>query len=86
MKCIKNASEVRKVSDEEAISMVKVGWAYCAKKEYKAVHGKKKAEVKEVLQEGDEIIIKKSKPIKMSKEDRMKGKAGSARIGGSKGG
>lgn len=82
MKCIKLNEEIRKVSNEEAIDMVKKGWAYCAKSYYKKLHGKVKVEKKELV-EGDEIIVKKSKPIKMSKEDRMKGKS---RIGGSKGG
>ena len=51
MKCIKNKDEMRRVRDDEAIEMVKKGWQYCKKSEYKARNGKKtetKKAVKEV--------------------------------------
>jgi hypothetical protein len=35
MKTIKNATEIKRVSDKTAAELVKLGWKYCPKHEYK---------------------------------------------------
>ena len=35
MKTVKSGGEIRRVEDNEATDMVKRGWAYCAKSEWK---------------------------------------------------
>jgi len=46
MKCVKNGEEIRKVKDENAVKLVKEGWNYCPKHEWKKkVRGEVKVEV-----------------------------------------
>lgn len=41
MKCIKNKTgEIRRVKDELADELVKKGWVYAPKSEYKAINGR----------------------------------------------
>jgi hypothetical protein len=47
MKTIKRGEEIKRVSDNEAITLVKEGWAYCPKSEWKQnVRDKDKKEKK----------------------------------------
>ena len=46
MKTIKRGVEVKRVSDKEAINMVKFGWEYCSKNLWK--EGSKKKPVQEL--------------------------------------
>lgn len=56
MKCVKKGEEIRKVTDQEAPIMVRAGWNYCSRKEWrekvrdkiKKVEVKPKVEVKEI--------------------------------------
>jgi hypothetical protein len=34
-KCVRKDKEVRRVSDEKAAALVKQGWQYCSKSEYR---------------------------------------------------
>jgi len=41
MKCIKKHGEIRRVSDSQAVTLVKDnGWTYCPKKEWKELRKK----------------------------------------------
>jgi len=63
MKIVKNASDIRKVRDEEAVKMVKAGWKYCPKSEWKASGKSNPPPVQE------EKKVKKDKKPKVKKEE-----------------
>jgi hypothetical protein len=46
MKCIKKGSEIQRVANEKADVMVKSGWAFCPKKEWKVLRDEKAAKSK----------------------------------------
>jgi len=71
MKCIINGEEIRKVSNQQAVDMVKNGWAYCPKKLWKEkVRDKvkiKEAEKTENTEKNKEVKVEseiKDKPSK----------------------
>jgi hypothetical protein len=68
MKTIKRGVEVKRVSDKEAINMVKFGWEYCPKNLWK--EGSKKKPVQELEYESDNMSDKKKR--KMRKENKKK--------------
>ena len=68
MKIVKSGSDIKKVSDIDAVKLVNAGWKYCAKSEWKA--RKDKAEVvKEVKVEVVDVEADK-KEKKQSKKNR----------------
>jgi len=78
MKCVKKGGEIQRVTDERASTMVKSGWAYCPKSEWKttsrnATGGKKAqkvpAEKAEKAEKADELK-ESSKKSDKSKEYR----------------
>lgn len=48
MKTVKNGSDIRRVKDEVAATMVKNGWKYCSKSEFKATGQKAPVQEQEV--------------------------------------
>lgn len=79
MKTVILGSDVRRVSDQDAYNMVKNGWKYCMKSEWKKLHSNKKNS----STESPEVILnnkpkhkdnskgkdKKSKYLKKQKEE-----------------
>ncbi len=63
MKCIKNGSEIRRVSDQDAMDMVKNGWKYCPKHEWKN-KGSKPVPTESIVK----VTAKKS--MKQTKKDK----------------
>jgi len=68
MKTIKRGNEIKRVSDKEAIDMVKFGWEYCPKNLFK--EGKKNKPVKNLDEEIDSMSDKKKR--KLRKENKRK--------------
>jgi len=69
MKTIKRNNEIKRVSDKEAMKMVKCGWEYCPKTLWKEKIKSKKINV-ELSQETDNMTDKKKR--KMRKENKRK--------------
>jgi hypothetical protein len=66
MKTLKKGTDVVKKSDAEAMDLVKKGWAYCPKSEYKKVHGK----IEQVFQpKKEKPASKKNKKQKALEQD-----------------
>jgi len=65
MKCIKKENEVKRVKDIDAFKMVKEGWEFCKKSEWK--NGGRVAH-KEV--EVEEVVEKSKKAKKIDKKNR----------------
>jgi hypothetical protein len=61
MKTIKNGIDIRRVTDKEATFLVKKGWNYCPKTEFKNLHGKN------VVTEGSEVEMPKKRKAKKVK-------------------
>lgn len=77
MKCIVKDKEYKRVKDKEAFGLVKKGWNYCSKGEYKKnLKVAKKVEsevVKEVVEEVEtEVIVKKAKKTDYKKDKYKK--------------
>jgi hypothetical protein len=68
MKTIKRGNEIKRVSDKEAIDMVKFGWEYCPKNLFK--EGKKNKPVKNLDEDIDSMSDKKKR--KLRKENKRK--------------
>lgn len=68
MKTIRRNNEIKRVSDKEAMNMVKFGWEYCAKEVWK--ENRKKKTVKNLETEGDNMSDKKIRKIR--KENKRK--------------
>lgn len=66
MKTVMLGSDVRRVSDQDAENMVKNGWKYCMKSEWKKVHSSKKTST-----ESPASILIENKP---KHKDNSKGK------------
>ena len=47
MKCVKKGGDIQRVSNEEADAMVKDGWSYCPKKEWRKVRDANKPKAPE---------------------------------------
>lgn len=72
MKCIKKENEVKRVKDETAFRMVKEGWSFCKKSEWKT--GGRVATKVEVVEEVEEKS-KKSKKVDKRNKKAMKSAA-----------
>jgi len=75
MKCVKKGGEIQRVTDERASTMVKSGWAYCPKSEWKttsrnATGGKKAQKVPAEKAEKADELKESSKKSDKSKEYR----------------
>lgn len=69
MKTIKRNNEIKRVSDKEAMQLVKFGWEYCPKNLWK--EGRKKRKTTEGLEnETDNMSDKKKR--KLRKENKRK--------------
>jgi hypothetical protein len=68
MKTIRRNHEIKRVSDKEAMNMVKFGWEYCAKEVWK--ENRKNKTVKNLETEGDNMSDKKKRKIR--KENKRK--------------
>ena len=69
MKTIRRNNEIKRVSDKEAMNMVKFGWEYCAKEVWK--EGRKKRKTNEGIEnETNNMSDKKKK--KLRKENKRK--------------
>ncbi len=68
MKTIKKGHEIKRVSDKEAIKMVRFGWEYCPKNLFK--EGKKSRPIKDLDEERDNMSEKKKRKIR--KENKRK--------------
>jgi hypothetical protein len=68
MKTIKRNSEIKRVSDKEAMHLVKFGWEYCPKNLWK--EGKNKKPVNDLNTETDAMSDKKKR--KLRKENKRK--------------
>ncbi len=68
MKTIKKGNEIKRVSDNEVIKMIKVGWEYCPKKLWK--EGKKNKPVIGLDDTTDNMSEKKKR--KLRKENKRK--------------
>jgi len=74
MKCIKKENEVKRVKDETAFRMVKEGWSFCKKSEWKT--GGRVATKAEVVEEIEvEEKSKKSKKVDKRNKKAMKSAA-----------
>jgi hypothetical protein len=71
MKCIKNSKEVKRVKDEMAVILVKQGWRYCPKKEYKDFK-MKVVKPSDPVQEETPAIEKPKKVKKSRKTKKVK--------------
>jgi len=80
MKCVKKETEIKKVDDSVAVIMVKDGWKYCPKSEFKKLNVKTKKEVKKAKtvkevkapktdKKADEEAIDKVMKSEFSKKD-----------------
>lgn len=58
MKCVMKGEEVKKVSNEQAMKMVKNGWNYCAKKFWKEKVRDKNKKVEKIGQPNKEKEVK----------------------------
>lgn len=69
MKCIKKGTDIQRVSDNKSAELVKAGWAYCPKKEWKVLRdaNKKKAPKTKAPEKADPKAAKDSKDPKESK-------------------
>lgn len=67
MKCVKKAGEVKRVKNEQAFEMVKDGWSFCKKTEWK--NGGR------VAPKVEEVIETEEKSIKAKKIDKRNRKA-----------
>lgn len=70
MKTIKKGSSIKRVSDKEAMEMVRFGWEYCPKNLWKEGRKKKRKPVEGVKTETDNMSDKKKR--KMRKEAKRK--------------
>ena len=61
MKTIKRNSEIKRVSDKEAMHLVKFGWEYCPKNLWK--EGKNKKPVNDLNTETDAMSDKKKRKL-----------------------
>jgi hypothetical protein len=57
MKTVKKGEEVKRVKNEDAPGMVKDGWKYCPKSEYKKTRVMPKVESKKVKREKKKTLI-----------------------------
>ena len=75
MKCLKKGSDVRRVRDANVNKMVKDGFAYCSKTDWKKSSGKVREEEEQVVEKAP----KKEKGDKKSMRDRKAEKAEAAK-------
>ena len=70
MKCVKSGDQIKRVSDESAMELVKHGWAYCPKSEYKSLkkYGKAKTNDENVDNNVDPEKVEPKKPRKPRKK------------------
>lgn len=83
MKCVKKSEEIRRVTNDEAMTMTAAGWGYCPKKDWKALRdAKKNAQAAEKKAQS----AQSAKNVKdESPEKRKSNKGGSGGSGGSGG-
>ena len=69
MKCIKKGDEIKRVQDKQALKMIKEGWGYCPKSDWKK---KGRVLAKEDLPVAQEKKVKKSKKTKRTEKAEIK--------------
>ena len=73
MKCVKNSKEIKRVTDSKAEEMIKQGWIYCKKSDYKTYRKGKPEVVEAVVTEPViEVVVPKVKKEKKFKTDKKR--------------
>ena len=73
MKCVKKGADIQRVSDEKAADMVKDGWKYCPKKEWRKLRDANKPAKKTEKKATSEDEPKGNKYKGKNKGDRKSG-------------
>lgn len=72
MKCVKKGEEIKKVADKETSTLVKDGWVFCPRHEWRKAHPGKDTGKKPVAEAGSEQTEKVSKKARWKSKKSAK--------------